>query len=225
MNTGSITDARSTQQRINMNTQQFNPHQHHPGGRNNNPTRGNQTDSEHLNRLRQERKNFMIVFKMPEISGTPSEQWNADFYMTQIMLKEMDLDYLENRIDNVERLGKDSSGNSMRPLRVAFKTNMDRETAVRNGFKLKDSSEFENVGVSRDLIMHDRIEARENYIRKRQQNQGIALSDSTTVTPSAPTIQIENPTAAVASETTSISPGENDRDRVHPQGDGVDRVT
>ena len=51
---------------------------------------------------------------------------------------------------------------------------MDRETAVRNGFKLKNSSEFENIGVSRDLIMADRIEARANFIRKKQQNQGTA---------------------------------------------------
>ena len=76
------------------------------------------------------------------MQGSTSEQWT-----------EMELDYLENRIDNVVWLGRDNSGNNMRPLKVSFKTNMDRETTVRNAYKLKNSGEFGNIGVSRDYIM------------------------------------------------------------------------
>ena len=67
--------------------------------------------------------------------------------------------------------------------------------------------------------MADRIEARANFIRKKQQNQGTAQ----TVTLTTPASQVPNPTVAAESETTSISPGENDRNCVHPQGDEVDR--
>ena len=94
----------------------------------------------------------------------------------------------------------------MRPLKVSFKTNIDRETAVRNAHKLKNSSEFRNVGVSRDYIMKDRIEARENYIRNRQNNRSTTLNGGTPETLEAAPTSME----------------ENGDDQAHPQRNGED---
>ena len=140
------------------------------------------------------------------MTGSTSEQWTADLYTTQCVMKEMELDYLENKIENVVRLGRDNSGNNMRPLKVSFKSNIDRETAVRNAYKLKNSDEFRNIGVSRDYIMQDRIEARENYIRNKQQNNGTP--------PNAGTPE--------PLEAAPVSIGENGNDQVHPQRSGED---
>ena len=174
-------------------------------GRNQFQPQGNDS-SAHLNQLRQERKNNIILFKLPEMRGSASEQWTADLYMTECVLKEMDPDYLENRIENVVRLGRDNSGNNMRPLKVSFRTNIDRETAVRNAYKLRNSEEFSNIGVSRDYIMQDRIEARENYIRNKQQNRS-----------SPPNARTPEPL-----ETEPISTADNGNDQERPQRSGGD---
>ena len=121
-------------------------------------------------------------------------------------MKEMELDYLENNIETVVRLGRDNSGNTMRPLKVSFKSNIDRETAVRNAYKLKNSEEFRNIGVSRDYIMQDRIEARENYIRNKQQNNGTPPNAGT-------------PEPLEAAPTSIEANGD---DQVHPQRSGED---
>ena len=119
-----------------------------------------------LNRMREERRNNIIIFKLPEVEASSDEQWIVDE-----IFKEMDVEYLSSRIEwsRVTRLGME--GSRMRPLRVPFKSYMDRETAVRKGYKLK-STKYEGVGVIRDLIIADRIAEREKYMRTRQQYSG-----------------------------------------------------
>ena len=68
---------------------------------------------------------------------------------------------------------------------------MDRETAVRKGYKLK-STKYEGVGVSRDLIIADRIAEREKYMRTRQQNSGTRSGTSGQV--AATPVPAEEPT-------------------------------
>ena len=60
--------------------------------------------------------------------------------------------------------------------------------------------------MSRDYIMQDRIEARENYIRNKQQNRSTPPNAGTPEPP----------------ETAPISMGENGNDQVRPQRSGED---
>ena len=211
-NTNNVNDIEQQQQQRQGEQQQQQQRQHQTvnrmqsEGRNQLQPQRNNNNSTYLNQLRQERKNNIILFKLPEMTGSTSEQWTADLYTTQCVMKEMELEYLENKIENVVRLGRDNSGNIMRPLKVSFKSNIDRETAVRNAYKLKNSEEFRNIGVSRDYIMQDRIEARENYLRNKQQNNGTSTNAGT----SEPL------------EAAPISIGVNGSDQVHPQRSGED---
>ena len=90
----------------------------------------------------------------------------------------------------------------MRPLRVPFKYFMDRETAVRKGYKLK-STKYEGVGVIRDLIIADRIAERERYMRTRQQNRGTRSGAPGQV--AAAPVAAEEPAAVPLTETSTVA--------------------
>ena len=168
----------------------------------------------------------MILFRLSESDGSTENQFNADMELVQQMLEVMELQHIN--IVNVTRLGKPDSGSTMRPLRVQFQCFIDRETVVRNGHYLAGSEEFRAVGVSRDLIMADRIISRNNYLMKKQQNQ---QNDARTITSeeTAPNTVEEAPAeASIESETVtreitdSAATGEGDQ--AHPQLTGETSV-
>ncbi|CAL4249580.1 unnamed protein product, partial [Meganyctiphanes norvegica] len=134
---------------------------------------------EYFQDMRQERKKCMIVFGLDEFEELKTDEsptW--DLYRAEQILKEMDQEYLCEKIACVIRLGN-KEGAKIRPLRVIFKSYMDRESAVINGYKLRNSENYSNVYVSRDLIMEDRIRSRENYLKKRQARATIGNTQPT----------------------------------------------
>ena len=174
----------------------------------------------HLDSLRQARKNFMIVFKLSESDGTIENQYASDMALVEEMLVVMELEQYKGRIINATRLGRDN-GLGMRPLRVEFASYMDRETVVRNGYHLAGSADFRAVGVSRDLIMADRIISRNNYLVKKQQNQHNDAGTGASATTSQNTVQEAQPLAEASDETATQvitnSTAAGDGDQAPPQ--------
>ena len=125
---------------------------------------------------------------------------------------------------------------------------MDRESAVINGYKLRNSENYSNVYVSRDLIMEDRIRSRENYLKKRQARATTGNTQPTEIQSAqqatllaAALVSLQAPVAAqtttlpitvAASPTPETAPvvAENrpvttEGDQSHPQEEGESRGT
>ena len=164
-------------------------------------------NNDYLDRLRHERRTFMLVFKLSESSGSLENQVGADLALVHEMLDVMELGQYKCKINKTTRLGRPEINSVNRPLRVEFASNLDREAVVRNGYLLARSEEFNGVGVSRDLIKEDRIVSRNNYLMKKQnqQNEARAVTNEAT-SPNA----VEETPAETSNEMVPATQGNTD---------------
>ena len=127
---------------------------------------GNQHE-EFLNRLRQDKARFMIVFgvKEEEYEGIEEmEQKVVDRYTVNTILEDMKQKNLSSRVVSTQRLGSKNEGR-IRPIRVEFDSVMSRETACRNARELIHSERYRNmVSISRDKTREDRERDRVKYL-------------------------------------------------------------
>ena len=138
-----------------------------------------------INRLRAERERFIIVFGIEEEMEDNQhgigemEQKVIDKYTIGEILEDMNQRQLLRQVIGTQRIGEKTEGKK-RPIRVEFKSVMDRETACRNARNLKYSDKFRNIAsISRDRIREDRERARDQYLankRNRIANNGLGQS-------------------------------------------------
>ena len=164
-------------------------------------------NNDYLDRLRHERRTFMLVFKLSESSGSLENQVGADLALVHEMLDVMELGQYKCKIRKTTRLGRPESNSVNRPLRVEFASNLDREAVIRNGYLLARSEEFRGVGVSRDLIKEDRIVSRNNYLMKQQNKQNEASAVTSEAT--SPNVVEETP-AETSNEMVPATQGNTD---------------
>ena len=127
-----------------------------------------------INRLRAERERFMIVFGIEEEREDNQhgigemEQKVIDKYTIGEILEDMNQKQLIRQVISTQRIGGKTEGKT-RPIRVEFKSVMDRETACRSARNLKYSDKFRNIAsISRDRIREDRDRARVQYLANKR---------------------------------------------------------
>ena len=127
-----------------------------------------------INRLRAERERFMIVFGIEEEREDNQygigemEQKVIDRYTIGEILEDMNQKQLIRQVISTQRIGGKTEGKT-RPIRVEFKSVMDRETACRSARNLKYSDKFRNIAsISRDRIREDRDRARVQYLANKR---------------------------------------------------------
>ena len=117
----------------------------------------------------------MIVFGIKEEDEEgmigDTEQRVVDRYNIEEILKDMNQSQLINKIVSLQRIGG-KTDEKIRPIRVEFQSAMDRETACRNAYQLKNSDRFRyTASIRRDKIREDRELERAQYLEnKRRKN-------------------------------------------------------
>ena len=172
---------------------------------------GNQ-DEAFLNRLRQDKARFMIVFGIKEEDfegANEMDQKTVDRYTIGQILEDMKQKDLINRVVSYQRLGSKTDG-CIRPIRVEFDSVMSRDTACRNARELRNSERYKNVAsIARDKTREDRERDRAAYLASKHQR---TLSGSGSVGAAAGT-----PTAVETDGIRGERPVEGERDQSHPQ--------
>ena len=169
-------------------------------------------DEDFLNRLRQDKAKFMIVFGIveEEFEGVcDMDQKCVDQHTIGEILEDMKQKDLIKRVVTTQRLGSKSDGR-IRPIRVEFDSVMSRDTACRNARELKNSTRYKNVAsIARDKTREDREKDKAIYLANKHQRSltgpGSIGAPSGSSTPTA--AEIENRRRAE----------ENERDLPHPQ--------
>ena len=169
-------------------------------------------DDEFLNRLRQDKARFMIVFGIveEEFEGVNDmDQKCVDRHTIGEILEDMKQKDLIMRVITTQRLGSKSEGR-IRPIRVEFDSAMSRETACRNARELKNSIRYKNVAsIARDKTREDRERDKIIYLANKHQRSlsgpGSVGAPTGSGTPTA--AEIDNRHGSVDTE----------RDQQHPQ--------
>ena len=134
-----------------------------------------------LQRQREERGPFMVVFNLPEEQRImPERQRIKDMeditylvsYIDETAADEEGLRLSENIID-VIRLGRKTDGKH-RPLRVQFRGQLYRDAAVKRGFRVRyiaGDEVLKKVVMCKDLCREDREAAKVKYMEKKQNRE------------------------------------------------------
>ena len=134
-----------------------------------------------LQRQREERGPFMVVFNLPEEQRImPERQRIKDMeditylvsYIDETAADEEGLRLSENIID-VIRLGRKTDGKH-RPLRVQFRGQLYCDAAVKRGFRVRyiaGDEVLKKVVMCKDLCREDREAAKVKYMEKKQNRE------------------------------------------------------
>ena len=124
---------------------------------------------EEIYEMRERKMTAIIIFRLPEEVGDRADmQFYIDREHVNNILGEIGLSHLQNRVRYTARLG---NGTTVRPLKVVFTNNDDREEVVRNAWKLKSSINYRSrASITRDMMREDRVRQKARYEYKRRQN-------------------------------------------------------
>ena len=110
---------------------------------------------------KEEREKNIVIFKSKEADGETLEQKKVkDAKLAQDLLEEVGLDQVQ--IKGMFRLGKfnpeDSKDGKTRPLKICFNNKYDKESVMRNLYKLKGKTdgELSEIRIGHDLTQEER---------------------------------------------------------------------
>lgn len=128
---------------------------------------------------RDNRKQYMIIYGLPETQLTNANQSSTD---TQVICNILNMLGIGNTNVNPVRLGKydPSRLTNNRPVRVKLASESDLYVAFRNISNLKNSNDFKHLNISRDLTQMQRDLY--NDTKKELQNRIAAGEDNLRIT-------------------------------------------
>lgn len=117
---------------------------------------------------RQKREKNLIIYKLKEEDGTPTEKRAADLLTVKEIIKTISPDI---HVDSIKtyRLGK-SNNNKHAPVKVILSSRDDVLSILKNKKKLKDSNYKVNISTDQTKMQQEYFNKLNNQLSERKQN-------------------------------------------------------
>lgn len=98
---------------------------------------------------RNNRKHNLVIFNCPEPTGKTNERREQDISVAREIIHTVPVDVDSTNIA-VFRVGRITSGDSPRPLKIKFQDTRDPHKIIKNASAIKQNPRFQNISISFD---------------------------------------------------------------------------